>query len=85
MTGQDNIPTSASRVNLDHFDPEGVRELTRTLSKSSAQARERSVRSDDTLAPEEPFSLEKILRDALDKYASFISHACRISNCVSQH
>lgn len=71
MAEQDNTPKSASRVSLDHFDPEGVRELSRTLSQSSAQARVTSVRSDKTLAPEEPFSLEKILRTALDKYVQF--------------
>lgn len=75
MEKQDNTPKSASRVNLDHFDPEGVRELSRTLSRSSAPPRVKSVRSDKTLASEEPFSLEKTLRAALDKYA----HFCRIS------
>jgi len=68
MTGQDNIAKSASRVSLDHFDPEGVRQLSRTLSQSSAHAKE-SLRSESTLAPKEPFSLEKTLRDALGKYA----------------
>ena len=67
---QDNTqnPKSASRVNLDHFDPQGVRELSRTLSRSSKQARPVTARSDDTLTPEQPFSLEKTLRSALDKY-----------------
>ena len=74
MAKQERVPKSASRVSLDHFDPEGVRELSRTLSRSSAQAKVRSVRSDQTLAPEEPFSLEKILRTALDKYVYFISY-----------
>ena len=68
MTGKYHSTKSASRVNLDHFDPEGVRELSRSLSQSSAQARERSLRSDRTLAPEEPFSLEKKLRTVLDRY-----------------
>lgn len=72
MTGQDNIAKSASRVSLDHFDPEGVQQLSRTLSQSSAQAKG-SLRSDSTLAPnKESFSLEKILRAALDKYACLI-------------
>lgn len=70
MAEQDNTTKSASRVNLDHFDPEGVRELSRTLSQSSAQAKQRSVRSDRTLTPEEPFSLEKALRAALDRYGA---------------
>jgi len=68
MTEQGTIPKSASRVNLDHFDQEGVRELSRSLVPPT-QARVASFRSDNTLAPEEPFSLEKTLRAALDKYA----------------
>jgi len=80
MARQENLK-SASRVNLDHFDPEGVRELSRTLSRSSAQARLTSVLSEKTLASEEPFSLEKTLRITLDKYACFTIH---IINCVSQ-
>ena len=68
MAGQDNKSQSASQVSLDHFDPEGVRELSRTLSRSSAQAKQKSIRSDRTLAPEEPFSLERALRAALDRY-----------------
>ena len=66
---------SASRVSLDHFDPEGVRELSRSLSRSSTQARVTSVRSDKTLATDEPFSLEKTLRAALDKYVHFIFYS----------
>ena len=54
-----NAAKSASRVNLNHFDPGGVREPSLSLSQSSARARERSLRSDRTLAPGEPFSLEK--------------------------
>lgn len=73
MAGQDNATKSASRVSLDHFDPEGVRELSRTLSQSSAKAKQRSIRSDRTLAPEEPFSLEKALRTALDRYGALRS------------
>ena len=67
MAGQVNIPKSASRASLDRFDPEGVRELSRTLSRPSPQPGKRSIRSDNTLAAEEPFSLEKTLRAALDR------------------
>ena len=67
MAKQENVSKSASRVSLDHFNPEGVQELSRTLSRPSAQARVTSVHSDKTLAPDEPFSLEKTLRAALDK------------------
>ena len=72
MANKGSIPNSPSRVNVDHFDPEGVRELSRTLSQSPAQARVTSVRSDRTLAPEGSFSLEKTLRAVLDKYAPLI-------------
>lgn len=65
--GQDNAPKSSSRVNLDHFDPEGVRELSRTLSQSTTDPTRRSLRSDKTLETEEPFSLERTLRAVIDK------------------
>ena len=68
MAEQDNRTKSASQVNIDHFDPEGVRDLSRTLSQSSAKAKLKRVRSDKTLTPEEPFSLESALRAALDRY-----------------
>ena len=71
--GQENFSKSASRVNLDHFDPEGVRELSRTLSQPPPQAKRTSVRSDRTLSPDEDFSLEKTLRAAIDKYVSLVS------------
>lgn len=69
MAEQDDILKSAAQVDLDHFDPEGVRELTRTLTQSSAQPRVRNIPSDKTLAPTEPFSLEKTIRASLGKYA----------------
>ena len=75
MERQENANRSASRISLDHFDPEGVRELSRTLTP--AQPRLTSVRSEKTLADDEPFSLEKTLRAALDKYAYFIFYNSR--------
>lgn len=54
-------------VNLDHFDPEAVRELSRTLSRCSAHARPKTGRSDVTLTPE-PFLLEKTLGIVLGKF-----------------
>ena len=69
MSGQINTSNSAPRVSIDHFDPEGVLRLSRTLSQSSGGPGLRSVRSDGTLAPDEPFSLEKTLRATFDKYA----------------
>ena len=65
MAEQANLSKSASRLDLGHFDPDGVRELT----QSSAQARVRSIPSDGSLASEEPFSLEETIRAALGKYA----------------
>lgn len=85
IMGQDtNTPKSASRVNLDHFDPDGVRELSRTLSQSSMQARRKSVRSDNTLASEQPFSLERTLHAALDKYVPLDSprHGWRLTTLI---
>ena len=67
-----NASQSASRVSLDHFDPEGVRELSKTLTRTSTQVKETSVRSSKSLEFDEPFSLETTLRTALDKYAHFI-------------
>lgn len=80
--GHESTLNSSSRVNLDHFDPDGVQQLSRTLSKSSIQARQKSVLSDNTLAPEQAFSLERTLRAALDKSVPFI---CLLIHCVSQH
>jgi len=68
MAEQDDITGSASQVTIHHFDPEGVQDLARTLSQSSAKARLRNVRSDRTLTPDEPFSLKAALRAALDRY-----------------
>ena len=65
--GQDNNTKSASRVSLDHFDPDGVQELSRTLSQSSPRAGQKSFLSEKTLGPEQSFSLEKTLRAVLDK------------------
>jgi hypothetical protein len=69
IMSQDSNPKSASRVNLDHFDPDGVQELSRTLSQSSLRQRQKSVLSDKTLGPEQSFSLERTLRAVLDRYA----------------
>lgn len=81
IMGHDNASKSTSRVSLDHFDPDGVQELSRTLSQSSHQARRKSVRSENTLAPEQSFSLEKTLRAALDKYVP--SHAPGSGSCLT--
>ena len=69
MAGQFNITESVSRVTLDHFDPDGARQLSRKLSQSSGPPGLRSVRSDGTLVPVQSFSLEKTLRATLDKCA----------------
>lgn len=70
MEGQDNRTETPSQLNLDHFDPEGVRDLSLALKRASAQSRLRHVRSDWTLTPEEPFSLEAALRGVLDRYGN---------------
>jgi hypothetical protein len=71
----ENLSKSASRVDLDHFDPEGVRELSQSLAQSLSRLRVTGVRSD---TPNEPFLLEKDLRASLDKYAHFTS--CGLSD-----
>jgi len=71
MARQEIVSNSTSRVSLDHFDRKSVRELSRSLSQSS-QAKAKNV-CDSTLTPDEPFSLEKTLRAALDKYTCFIN------------
>ena len=69
MAKQENVLKSVSQVSLDHFNPEGVRELSRSLSKSSARIETTSVCSVRSFVIDEPFSLEKALRAALYKYA----------------
>jgi len=66
MEGQQyNRPES--QLNLDHFDPEGVRDLSLVLKRASTL---RQIRSDRTLTPEQPFSLEAALREVLDRYVN---------------
>ena len=71
MAGQENVSKSAFRVSLIHLDPGDLRQLSKTLTRSSSQAEVTSVYSDEFLVSEESFSLEKTLRAALDKYAHF--------------
>ena len=69
MAEQFGFSESVSRVTLDQFGPDGIRQLSRTFSRSSGQPGLRSVRSDGTLVPVQAHSLEKTLRATLDKYA----------------
>ena len=69
MAEQFGFSESVSRVTLDHFGPDGIRQLSRTFSRSSGQPGLRSVRSDGTLVPVQAHSLEKTLRATLDKCA----------------
>ncbi|OBZ76087.1 Brefeldin A resistance protein [Grifola frondosa] len=70
--------TTSSHVDVGFFDPAGVEELRRTLSRmSSATGAERALAaktsqrssaiSDVTLATEAPFDLEKVCRDVIRK------------------
>jgi ATP-binding cassette, subfamily G (WHITE), member 2, SNQ2 len=57
----------ASRVDVDFFDPDGVRNLNRTLSHMSAahvkdDSTSVSAISEETLITEGPFDFEKTLR-----------------------
>jgi ATP-binding cassette subfamily G (WHITE) protein 2 (SNQ2) len=64
----------ASRVDVDFFDPEGVRNLNRTLSKISTgrDTQSDSTVVDDILFPEGPFDLEKTLRTILKRRVSIL-------------
>lgn len=63
--------SSVSHVDVDFFDPAGVKELQRTLTRMSAnndQQRTSSTNSDTTLLPGDgPFDFEKTLRVLLKK------------------
>ncbi|KAF9076400.1 ABC transporter [Rhodocollybia butyracea] len=63
--------SSVSRVSIDYFDPQGVRELQRTLSKMTQRpgspAQSTSSDSNATLANEAPFDFEKALRQITEK------------------
>lgn len=72
--------SSASHVSVDHFDPQGVRELQRTLSMMSQQqegkppshAESSSRDSSATLSPvEAPFDFEKALEDSTKRFVLF--------------
>jgi len=62
------LQRSSSRVDVDFFDPDGVRKLNRTLSHMSRGTSGRddvlsaSITSDDTMIAEGPFDFEKMLR-----------------------
>ena len=76
-------PSASSHVSIDHFDPEGVAQLRRTLSRQSeiehaahidtkAQGDSgrsaRSISTEVTLAsPDAPFDFEKTLRNVIKK------------------
>lgn len=71
--------SSVSRVELSFFDPEGIRELERTLTLQSNSNKSnrgldplQSVASDTTLATKEgePFDLAKTLRKVIQKSVS---------------
>jgi ATP-binding cassette subfamily G (WHITE) protein 2 (SNQ2) len=69
--------SSVSRVDVDFFDPAGVQDLRRTMSKQlgdsdeQAKGRPSSISTDETIRvrEDEPFDLEKMLRRAVRKYA----------------
>jgi ATP-binding cassette, subfamily G (WHITE), member 2, SNQ2 len=72
--------SSASRVEVDFFDKEGVNELSRTLTRMSThetlhvpddgpQASDSDVASEETLAnPDRPFDFEKAFRHYMKQY-----------------
>lgn len=72
-SGKARRNSTASQVNVDFFDPAGVRHLNRTLSQMSTQNDQQqasSVHSDATLTTDGPFDFEKTLRNVMKKYVS---------------
>jgi ATP-binding cassette subfamily G (WHITE) protein 2 (SNQ2) len=70
-------PSCAGRVDVDFFDPHGVRNLNRTLSHMSVGRVKEDIlsisgTSDETLIPEGPFDFEKTLRTLLRRYVSVL-------------
>lgn len=66
--------STASHVDVDFFDPSGVRHLNRTLSRMSSQqggaagdAESGSTYSDATLTTDGPFDFERTLRVMMKK------------------
>ncbi|KAG6863925.1 hypothetical protein C0991_001947 [Blastosporella zonata] len=59
--------THASHMDVDFFDPEGVRNLNRTISRMSVPPRADSVASEDTLTAPGQFDLEKTLKMVVKK------------------
>ncbi|KAG5644207.1 hypothetical protein DXG03_008870 [Asterophora parasitica] len=56
--------STASHVDVNYFDPEGVRNLNRTLTRMShANDRPSLATSDDTLTADGPFDFEKTLKN----------------------
>lgn len=65
-------PSEARSVNVDFFDPEGVKELRREISHASdgqlsAHAENSESESDHTTLQDGRFDLEKTLREIMQK------------------
>jgi ATP-binding cassette subfamily G (WHITE) protein 2 (SNQ2) len=85
--GRPRAATTASHVNLDHFDPQGVGALRQTLSRISVVPSERSrnersqmganfgegssQQSASSDTADESFDFENVLHDILKRYAVF--------------
>jgi hypothetical protein len=69
--------STASHVDVDFFDPSGVRHLNRTLSRMSTRnegdPESDSTNSDATLTTDGPFDFERTLRVIMKKCAFFPS------------
>ncbi|KAF7984807.1 hypothetical protein HWV62_11820 [Athelia sp. TMB] len=61
--------TTGSRVDIGHFDPAGVDELRRTMSRRSEQTLNQSQSADAKSATkgDEPFDFEKVLRSVMQR------------------
>lgn len=84
---QDHRPSCASRVDVDFFDPDGVRNLNRTLSHMSAgrvvdDAQSFSAISDDTLITDGPFDFERTLRTMMKRWVPVTIVCLMAADCV---
>lgn len=81
-------PSHTRSVDIEFFDPSGVGELRRTLSRVSTERGQAiapsqiSEVSDDTLTSEAQFDLEKCMREFVQKCVCYLIHRAS-TDCLS--
>lgn len=78
--------SGASHVDVDFFDPSGVRQLNRTLSRMSSNqgdVESASTYSDATLTTSGPFDFERTIRVVMKKCVPFLSTHKKEANNLS--